>query len=161
MIYDGLDKIGLYRGLYKGLDVLIDWLEEHDPHALEPGRHEILGDKVFANVMDAKTKLPENARYETHRRYLDVQMDITGRENFRTTPGATVPAGDFDVAGDKGYCHAAPENSNELEGTLDHGRFAVFVIGEPHMPNLVCPGDEPGDLRKICFKVLGDEFWEE
>lgn len=161
MIYDGIGAIGLYRGLYRSLDVLIDWLAENDYRELPLGKTEIFGDKVFANVMDASTKLPENARYETHRRYMDLQVDVDGREAFRTTPGEVVAAGEFDVAGDKGYCHAAPGNDDELEGTLDHGRFAIFVIGEPHMPNLVCAGDEPGPIRKICFKLIGDEYWDD
>lgn len=161
MIYDGLDKIGRYRGLYKGLDVLIDWLGENDPYALEPGRHEIAGNKVFANVMDTTTRLLEDASYEVHHRYHDVQMDVEGRECFRTTPSATELTGAFDEENDGGLCRIASEDANELEGTLGHGRFAMFVVGEPHMPNLACPGDEPGSLRKICFKVLDDEFWGE
>ena len=161
MIYDGLSEIGRYRGLYKGLDVLISWLEEHDPYALEPGRHEILGSKVFANVMDTKTRLPEDASYEVHRRYLDVQMDVEGCECFKTTSSATVPLGEFDVEGDGGLCEIASEEAIELEGSLGHGRFAVFVVGEPHMPNLACPGERPGSLRKICFKVLDDRFWDD
>ena len=38
MIYDGLEARGLYRGLSKGLDVLIDWLDEHDVHELPLGK---------------------------------------------------------------------------------------------------------------------------
>lgn len=51
MIYGALGDIEEYRGMLKGLDVLIDWLEENDPAELEVGSHPILGDKVFANVM--------------------------------------------------------------------------------------------------------------
>ena len=78
MIYDGLEARGLYRGLSKGLDVLIDWLDEHDVHELPLGKTEILGNKVFANVMDAKTRRFEDARFETHRKYMDVQVDLEG-----------------------------------------------------------------------------------
>ena len=70
MIYDGLSALGLYRGLSRGLDVLIDWLDGNDPASLPIGRTEILGDKVFANVMNARTRTPEDARFETHRRYM-------------------------------------------------------------------------------------------
>lgn len=58
MIYGALGDIEEYRGMLKGLDVLIDWLEENDPAKLEVGSHPILGDKVFANVM-APTTRPE------------------------------------------------------------------------------------------------------
>lgn len=161
MIYDGLSSIGLYKGLYRGLDVLIDWLADNDPADLPLGKTQILGDKVFANVMNASTRTFEDARFEIHRRYMDVQIDLEGFECFKTTPGAVVPAGEFDEAGDKGYCHAAPGNTDLLDGSLEHGRFVVFVIDEPHMPNLVPPGAEVGPIKKICFKVAGDRFWDE
>ena len=159
MIYDGLAALPLYRGLYRGLDVLMDWLERNDPAVLPCGRHEIDGARVFALVQDAQTKRPEDARYETHRRYMDVQVDLQGAERFRTTPGPVVPAGPFDEAADKGYCLPAPENDDILEGELGHGRFALFVPGEPHMPNLVIPGQEPGPIHKVCFKLLANADW--
>ena len=161
MIYDGLGAIGLYRGLSRGLDVLIDWLGANDPAELPLGITQIDGNRVYANVMNASTKYEKDARFETHRKYMDVQMDLEGAECFKTTPGATVPAGDFDEATDKGYCHAAESNDDLLEGCLAGGRFAVFMIGEPHMPNLVTPGSEPGPIKKISFKVVGDQFWDE
>ena len=161
MIYDGLEAIGRYRGLSRGLDVLIGWLERNSPAELPLGKTCIDGERVFANVMNAKTRRFEDARFETHRRYMDVQIDLEGAEAFKTTPGATVPAGEFDEVGDKGYCHEAPENHDLLDGTLEAGHFAVFMVGEPHMPNLVCDGAEVGPIKKICFKVLADEFWDE
>lgn len=161
MIYDGLSAIGRYRGIARGLDVLIDWLDEHDVAELPLGITQIDGERVFANVMDAKTKDLEDARFEVHRRYHDVQIDLAGAERFRTTPGAVEPIAEFDEGADKGYCQPALGNDDLLEGTLDHGRFAIFWVGEPHSPNLVLPGAEPGDIKKICFKVLADQFWEE
>lgn len=160
MIYDGLGALERYRGLKRGLDVLIDWLGEHDLAALPLGITPIDGERVYANVMDAATKREEDARFEVHRRYLDVQVDLEGAECFKTTPGATEPVAPFDEAADKGYCRAAQGNTDLLAGTLAGGRFAVFMVGEPHMPNLVCEGSEPGRIRKICFKVLDDPYWE-
>lgn len=161
MIYDGLSALPLYRGLSRGLDVLIDWIAENDIHELPLGKTCIDGERVYANVMNAKTRRVEDARFETHRKYMDVQVDLEGYEWFRTTPGAVVPNGEFDVDTDKGYCLAAEGNTDMLEGSLENGRFAVFMVDEPHMPNLVAPGAEPSDLKKICFKVVDDRFWDE
>lgn len=47
MIYDGLDVIERYRGLSRGLDVLIDWLGKNDPKDLPLGKTEIDGSRVF------------------------------------------------------------------------------------------------------------------
>ena len=83
MIYGALGDIEEYRGMLKGLDVLIDWLEENDPAQLEVGSHPILGDKVFANVMAPTTRPEAEAHYETHQRYHDLQIDVEGREAFK------------------------------------------------------------------------------
>lgn len=161
MIYDGMDVIERYRGLYKGLDVLIDWLGEHECRKLETGPHEILGDKVFALVQDAKTRTYGTARYEVHRRYMDLQVDIEGAERFFVTSGPTEPLGEYDETSDKQYVKAAPDNGDEIEGTLEKRHFAIFVAHEPHMPNVICATTEPVAIRKVCFKILTDEFWDE
>lgn len=161
MIIDSLKNIGRYRGCFRGLDVLIDWLGSNDPAQLELGRNEILGDKVFANVMEATTRKPEDASYEWHRSYIDVQMDLEGAECFKVAEGEVNVTAEFDEADDFGLCQAAPVNGDVLDGSLEHGHFAVFMAGEPHMPTLALPGTEPAPVKKICFKLLADELWDE
>ena len=88
MIYGALGDIEEYRGMLKGLDVLIDWLEENDPAQLEVGSHPILGEKGFANVMSPTTRPEAEAHYETHQRYHDLQIDVEGREAFKVATGS-------------------------------------------------------------------------
>ncbi len=156
MIYDALSGIEAYRGLNKNLDTLIDWFAHNDPVDLPLGKTLIDGEKVFANTMEAKTKLPQDARFETHRKYIDLQMDLEGVEDFATTRGGLEPLTEFDVEGDKGFWKAAEGNDDVLVGTLGKGRFAIFMTGEPHMPNLVHGDAEVGPLKKICFKILAE-----
>ena len=161
VIYDGLGAINRYRGLSRGLDILIDWIAQTNLAELPSGRIEICGSKVFALVQDAMTRTYKNAHYEVHHRYMDLQLDLAGAEHFMVTPGPTVSEDEFDEQSDKGYCQATSGNHDEIEGTLGQDHFAIFMIDEPHMPNLVCPGKNIGPIKKICFKVLGDKFWDE
>ena len=156
MIYDQLSNVERYRGLYKGLDVLIDGLGEHDPAQLPVGRNDICGDKVYANVMEPTTRPLSEAHYETHHRYMDLQIDVEGREAFKVSQGATTEVQAYDEGDDYELCDAG----GSVDGNLDEGRFAIFVIGEPHMPTLQFPGDGAKQVRKICFKILGDQFWD-
>lgn len=157
MIVDQLCNIGRYRGVARGLGVLADWLAENDFRLLEPGSHAIDGSRVYANVMEPTTRPLEGARYEVHRRYLDVQADIRGREAFKVAQGARLGETPFD----EGQDFALLDSDASLDGDLDAGRFAVFMPGEPHMPTLQFPGDGPATIRKVCFKVLADEFYGE
>ena len=141
--------------------MLIDWLGKNDPKDLPLGKTEIDGSRVFANVMEAKTKRREDARFEFHHRYADVQIDLEGEERFFTTPGATDVTVEYDETADKGHCLASEGNDDILSGTLAHGHFVMYVPGEPHMCNIVMPEAEVGPIKKICFKVISDQYWDE
>ena len=78
MIVDSFDYIACYKGLHPNLDTAIDWLNSHTLDALENGKTIIDGDKVFVNVMDADLREAEGAAFEYHRRYADLQIDLTG-----------------------------------------------------------------------------------
>lgn len=157
MIYGALGDIEEYRGMLKGLDVLIDWLEENDPAQLEVGGHPILGDKVYANVMASTTRPEAEAHYETHQRYHDLQIDIEGREAFKVATGSLTLIQEFDEKDD----YDLVDSDASIAGDLADDKFALFVAGEPHMPTLEFPGDGAQPVKKICFKLLADAYWEE
>lgn len=157
MIVDQIENISRYRGWNKALDVLIEWLSENDWRALPLGRTDIDGDRVFANVQEVTTRQEAAAHYEWHRRYLDVQVDVTGREAFKVTSGRTTAAEPYDAEHDIAFCDADPADGGApVAGDLDHDRFVIYLAGEPHMPNLVFPADGPQAIKKICFKVAAD-----
>lgn len=157
MIYDEISHIDRYRGLFRGLDVLIDWLGSNDYASLPVGRTDILGDKVYANVQDPTTQPASEKRYESHRRYMDVQVDVTGREAFRVGQGAYAVTQAYDPADDIDF----GDCERYVEGDLDRSRFVIYLAGEPHMPCVEFPGDGPRTLKKICFKVATDEVMDE
>ena len=156
MIYGSLSDLHLYRGMFRGLDVLLDWLEDHNPADLDRGSHPILGKQVFANVMEPTTRPKTGAHFENHRRYHDLQIDIRGREAFKVALGAKTVVEPYDEEDDYELLDAA----SSISGDLDDGKFAIFVVGEPHMPSLHFGNDGPQQVKKICFKILADEFWD-
>jgi len=161
MIYDSLEAIDRYRGLSKGLDEAIDWLATCDLAALEVGCHRIDGDRVFANVQDPTTRLAADAHFEVHARYMDLQFDLAGHEEFGVTCGKTVEVGPFDAEADFGLLDAADSaDPCVTRASLEGGRFVVFMCGEPHMPNLA-PADDPQPIKKVCVKILRDDLWDE
>ena len=77
MLVDSFDYIACYKGLHPNLDTAIDWLNSHTLDALENGRTIIDGENVFVNVMDADLRDAEGAAFEYHRRYADLQIDLS------------------------------------------------------------------------------------
>ena len=84
MIYDLLANIGNYRGMNRNLDKAIDYLMTVDINTLPLGKTEIDGDRVFLQVMEARTHELTDESYEVHRDYMDIQIDIDGCEVIET-----------------------------------------------------------------------------
>ena len=80
MICDTLQHLTRYKGLCKNLDTAIDYLLTHDPASLPLGRTEVDGEEVFINTMDATLHSDDGYHPEYHKKYADLQLDITGSE---------------------------------------------------------------------------------
>jgi len=80
MISTQLKDIGRCKGLTPNLDTAIHWLEAGGLEAFPEGRVEIDGDRVFALVQHYSTKAPDACRYEAHRKYIDIQLLLSGKE---------------------------------------------------------------------------------
>ena len=74
MLYDTLENLNQYTGLFPNLDKAIDFIEGNDVSALPLGRTEIDGDDVYVTVMEAEPTPGEGRAFETHSRYMDLQM---------------------------------------------------------------------------------------
>lgn len=123
MICDTLQHLTRYKGLCKNLDTAIDYLLTHDPASLPLGRTEVDGEEVFINTMDATLHSDDGYHPEYHKKYADLQLDITGSEGwgFTTNPGREI--GDF--TGDCGF----QDSASVVTGALGEGRFVLFF---PH-----------------------------
>ena len=147
MIVDSFDYIACYKGLHPNLDKAIDWLNSHTLDALENGRTIIDGENVFVNVMDADLREAEGAMFEYHRRYADLQIDLTGSEYWGWASEGK-DEGEFNADGDIGF-KSGPEHCG---GELGNGRFAIFFPGELHKPS--CKTADCDHVRKAVVKIL-------
>ena len=118
MICDALENLNRYRGLHKNLETAIDYLTAyhvaHDLSDLPLGRTEVDGENVFINVMEAGLN-PDSARLEYHKKYADLQIDLTGGEGWGYTNLPGEEAGEF--AGDIGF-RTSPD---AVSGVLGEG----------------------------------------
>ena len=147
MLVDSFDYIACYKGLHPNLDTAIDWLNSHTLDALENGRTIIDGENVFVNVMDADLRDAEGAAFEYHRRYADLQIDLSGSEHWGGASEGR-PEGEFSAESDAGFA-SGPEHAG---GELGEGRFVIFFPGELHKPSCKTPGCD--HVRKAVVKIL-------
>ena len=145
MIVDSFDYIACYKGLHPNLDKAIDWLNSHTLDALENGKTIIDGETVFVNVMDADLRDADGAAFEYHRRYADLQIDITGGEGWGYTNEPGEEVGEYTV--DCGF----QDSASVVSGALGEGRFVLFFPTELHKPGLVQDGC--ANVRKAVVKI--------
>ena len=85
MIVDALANAGRYRPLHPRLAAAFDYLAAFDP-AKPDGKYPIDGDAVYALVQSYATRPAAEKKWESHRRYLDVQYVVSGRERITVAP---------------------------------------------------------------------------
>lgn len=132
----------------------LEFLARPDLASLAPGRHEVMGDEVFANVQELTTVPAAQKNYEAHRRYADVHYVISGTELMGVAPvEECAPVGEFSEADDFGLYTPGPR---EAWVTLRPGELVVTPPCDAHKPGCCPEGGEPAALKKICVKVLVD-----
>lgn len=128
-----------------------DFLEGNDLASLPLGRYE-LGDDDHVNVNGYETKDREAASYETHDRFMDIQVVAAGSEVVEVAPKGvlkqTVP---YDEASDIEFF------SNDVEGrryVLEPGCFLALMPEDGHMPGVAAGKKE--NVVKAVFKIKID-----
>ena len=81
MIKDNLKYAELYEGVNPGFPVAFAFLEEALAKPKEVGRYD-LEEGVFALVQSYDTKPAEACKIEAHKKYIDIQCVLKGKELF-------------------------------------------------------------------------------
>jgi biofilm protein TabA len=114
------------------------------------GRHEIEGEDIFAFVQQHGTKPVAERVYESHRKYIDIQYVVRGREVMYWAPlplltNVTMP---FDAEKDAALYGLIPEG---VPVRVTPGQFAIFFPEDGHIPS--CAWDAPAEVLKVVVKV--------
>ena len=154
MIFDEKKNLDFYRNL--GIEgryaKAVDFLKNTDLEALEPGKYEIDGKNVYANVT-AYTTIPwEEAKYEAHEHYTDIQYVSEGSEIMSYAPvhemTVKVPYNpDKDVV--------LFENTTPgLQVVTGAGQYLIFNPWDAHKPKAA--NGEPAPIKKVIVKIKED-----
>jgi biofilm protein TabA len=128
------------------------FLAENDLSALEIKRYDIDGDNLFATVSEYLTKNEETTNFEAHRKYIDIQYVISGKEFMNVVPlkKAREIVTPYDSSKDIEFMKVA--KAEKHAATPDN--FFLFFPGDAHRPGLKETVNSP--VRKIVIKVKVD-----
>ncbi|MGO3909351.1 YhcH/YjgK/YiaL family protein [Huaxiibacter chinensis] len=137
------------------IEKALSFLRNTDFTTLEPGVVEIDGRKIFAQILDLKTKAQAENRPEVHRRYLDIQFLAWGEEKI----GVAIDTGNNPVSESlleerDIIFYQKMENESFIE--LVPGHYAIFFPQDVHRPQ--CHKHKESAIRKIVVKVAISEL---
>jgi YhcH/YjgK/YiaL family protein len=147
MIVDKTDNLQLYTRLGSKFQKAFTFITDPELMLLDNGKYEIDGDDIFALVSEYKTKDEIDGKFESHKKYIDVQFlakgaELIGYAPFKNQELITEYNNDKDIAfykGDKSFLK------------IEQGMFAVFFPGELHMPGIKTSISET--VKKVVIKI--------
>lgn len=148
MITDTIKNRNLYAAISPRIKTALDYLADTDFSRVEPGRYEIDGQNLYVMVQQYDTIPKEQAKWECHRNYIDIQFIVEGVEQigFSNVENMKIlveydPVKDIEIlTGDGDYV------------TLDRGSFGIFFPQDAHQPK-VAPDNISGKVKKVVAKV--------
>lgn len=145
MILDTIDKLDQYASLNPLFAQAIEYLKQTDLQALPVGKVQLKGNDLVVNVNETNPKTKEEAKLETHRQYVDIQIPLSGPEVMGYTPGDALPDAEYNAEKDITFFPGLAESYF----TVKPGMFAIFFPQDGHAPGITETG-----VKKIIVKVL-------
>jgi|LSQX01.3.fsa_nt_gb YhcH/YjgK/YiaL family protein len=149
MILTDLTHLEQYAALGPAIARGLCWLAETKLSELEPGRHEIDGDRLYCNcfIYETRTSKP---LYEAHRDYIDIQVVVSGHERMGYAPldhlNETQP---YAKEGDCVLGHIQDVHTTFMNAPA--GTVAIFFPEDAHAPGLAFEISTP--VKKCVIKV--------
>ena len=146
MIVDVLENKELYYGIHKNMKPAFEFIEKAVKENLEVGRYELDGKNLFALVQEYDSKT--DAKWEYHRKYIDIQFIVSGKEiitwdNIRNVPNGVEYNEEKDIA--------KFDMDGGTDVIMEAGYYNILYPQDLHQPGRVFDKVEP--IKKIVIKI--------
>lgn len=128
----------------------LEWLEQEISADSPAGRYDIDGDRMYVLVQQLTTEPAEVRLAEAHRKYIDIQLLLSGKELIR----AARDSGNNEIIADELHDRdklSYREVEHESDIVLLPGMFAVFFPADIHRP--CCSIEHSTYIRKAVVKI--------
>lgn len=128
------------------------FLKGNDLTKLEMKRYDIDGDNLYATVSEYLSKNEETAKFEAHRKYIDIQYVIAGKELMNIAPITTVKEvlTPYDATKDIEFVTV----DKIINYKASPANFFIFFPGDAHRPGL--KDGVNSTVRKLVVKLKVD-----
>lgn len=143
MILDYVKNLDCYEKLLPRFDVYKDYIAQL--HDLPEGKYD-LGEGEFFSILSGTTRPVEDAQYEFHHDYIDLQIMLEGFECVKWQTLDKLNQLEFDKSADIGF---ATGEGNLIQ--IDPGMFYLVYPNDAHMPGVSV--DQSNSFKKAVFKL--------
>lgn len=146
MIFDKIENLRKYDVVSDNILEFLFNLSENTPN----GRYEI-DENTYANIEEYETKPIEKGLPEAHKRYIDIQILLSGTErlDFTNIEGLTIQK-EYNEEKDIEFFDN-PRLMNSVY--LQNGYFALLYPHDAHRPQMQA-FEKPELVKKVVVKIL-------
>jgi len=147
MIIDKLENASLYYGISQKIAAALKYLKNADLTEFQNGKYEIEGDNIFVIVQEYNTKPLSEGKFEAHRKYIDIQYMIKGKEKMGyVSVDKLKPITQYDEEKDIIFF----EGDGDFIA-VDEGFFVIFHPQDAHMPGIEIEASQY--VKKAVIKI--------
>lgn len=149
MILDLLENYNYYLHLNKRFEKAFEFLLKPALKDLESGKYEIDGDRVFAIIAKEQGRKKEDTLLETHDKYIDIQLVLSGIDEMGWMPRALCRqiSTKYDAEADIQFFKDTPD----IWLSVKPGTFTIFFPEDAHQPMI-----SSQQIHKVVVKVKMD-----
>lgn len=149
MICENINNVKDYSSINKNFEKAFKFLKNHNLKELSVGKYEIEGEEIFASVQEYTTQQLQYKKYESHEKYIDIQLIIEGEEIMGYMPIVSLEVDeDLRPESDMIFYKDTEKGSNIR---FSAGDYAIFFPEDGHKPG--CTLEKTSNVKKIVVKV--------
>ena len=141
-----MEEFKMEQKLARALEII----EDLDWETVECGRYDV-DEELYYMVQEYETKYPEQARYEAHEKYVDIQYIVKGVERMEFAETSKLKVTEkYNPEKDVKFL----EEPKVIDASIvEAGYYRIFYPEDAHRPGL-CVDNTPGKVKKILAKIL-------
>ncbi len=146
MILSTLPQSSRYTTLHRLFPCAFDYIRNTDLPSLTPGVHDIIDKQLFVIMEEANGRTRAEAKLECHRKYIDIQLVLTGIDEMGWKPLSDChqPIADYNSERDIQFFDDVPDSWIAVPA----GAFCIFFPEDAHAPLV-----SSSRIRKLIFKI--------
>jgi YhcH/YjgK/YiaL family protein len=146
MILDSLSNSDKYINLHPRFAKAFEFIKGQNLESIQVGKYSIEGPELHASVSEKEGYTREEAKFEAHDHWLDIQVCPIGKEQIGWSARERVSTlkGEYNAEKDVTFFSDKPDTYF----TLQAGQFAIFYPEDVHAPQI---GEGP--IKKLVVKI--------